>query len=217
MPAAIARALMATAGRSDLGDWPWRALAGALSVDVEEREMADWNDFLAYCEGATVAPAAIFIYLLAAEVGRDGVFRYGFERPARWYAEDLAIYCYIVHILRDLQKDTAASPRLVTIPTEIITEAGIGKGQLPTAIRIRSDRVDRLAELLIERALPFRARGHMRLDDVASRLGMVEATALRGLIAIYDKLFAAFQQNYLNYIDEWAAMERRLRQELLSG
>lgn len=217
MPAEIARALAATAGRSDLGDWPWRALAGALSVDVEEREMVEWIDFLAYCEGATVAPAAIFIYLLAAERDGDGRYRYPFEQPARWYAEDLGIYCYLVHILRDLKKDSEGSPRLVTIPTEIITEAKIAKGQLPAAIRAKSEHVDRLARLLIAKALPFRAKGHMRLDDVASRLGLVEATALRGLIKIYDRLFEAFQGDYVESMDRWAAMEQRLRKELLSG
>ncbi len=103
-------ALADTAGRSDLGTWPWHALAGALLSDVEEREMRSWVDFLDYCAGATVAPAAIFIYLLAARYDPAGGYRYDLPRAARDYAKDLAVYCYIVHILRDLGKDAGQSP-----------------------------------------------------------------------------------------------------------
>ena len=208
-------ALADTAGRSDLGTWPWHALAGALLSDVEEREMRSWADFLDYCAGATVAPAAIFIYLLAARYDPAGGYRYDLPRAARDYAKDLAVYCYIVHILRDLGKDAGQSPRLITIPTEILVTAGLTRAGLSIALAEKSPAIGVLAELLISKAEPFKAAGHAALREVGGHLGMVERLALNGLIAVYDRLFDRAGKDALAVALNGPAMEEMLRRDLL--
>lgn len=208
-------ALAATAGRSDLGSWPWPGLAEAMRVDAEEREMRSWDDFLRYCDGATVAPAAIFVYLLAAEPDAESGFRYGLAVPARDHAADLAVYCYIVHILRDLAKDAARSPRLITIPAEILDTAGLARDGLGAALADRSPAIDRLAAHLIEKAEPYREAGHAALRALAPELGLVERGALFGLIAVYDRLFERARKNALSVVLEGPAMEVDLRRDLL--
>ncbi|MDA0342298.1 MAG: squalene/phytoene synthase family protein [Proteobacteria bacterium] len=208
-------ALADTAGRSDLGAWPWRALAGALLSDVEEREMRSWEDFLEYCAGATVAPAAIFIYLLAARHDPASGYRYELPRAARDYAKDLAIYCYIVHILRDLAKDAGRSPRLITIPSEILAAAGLTRDGLSAALAEKSPAIGVLAGLLISKAEPFKAAGHAALREVGGHLGMVERLALNGLIAVYDRLFASAGKDALGVAINGPAMEAALRRDLL--
>jgi presqualene diphosphate synthase len=204
-----------TAGRCDLGDWPWHALGDAMRADVEEREMGSWEDFLGYCAGATVAPASIFVYLLAAEPNAERGFRYELPKPARDYAVDLAIYCYIVHILRDLAKDAGRSPRLITIPTDILSEAGLQREGLSQALAEKSPAIGVLARLLIDKAEPFRLAGHASLREVGAHLGMVERTALRGLIAVYDKLFEKAGKDALAVALRGPAMEEDLRRDLL--
>jgi presqualene diphosphate synthase len=211
----VVAALADTAGRSDLGDWPWHALAGAMRADAEEREMRSWDDFLDYCAGATVAPAAIFIYLLAANPEVETGFRYGLPKPARAYAVDLAIYCYIVHILRDLAKDAGQSPRLITIPTDLLSRAGLEREGLGQALAEKSPAIGVLAGLLIERAVPFRAAGHASLAEIGGHLGFVERTALRGLIAVYDRLFESAGKDALAVALNGPAMEEVLRRDLL--
>ena len=213
--AEVVAALAETAGQSDLGDWPWHALAGAMRRDAEEREMRTWDDFLAYCAGATVAPAAIFIYLLAADPKARNGFRYDLPKPARDYAVDLAIYCYIVHILRDLAKDASRSPRLITIPTEMLVEAGLVREGLSGALAEKSPAIGVLARLLIEKAEPFQRAGHASLRDVSAHLGMVERTALGGLIAVYDKLFENAGKDALSVALHGPEMEESLRRDLL--
>jgi phytoene synthase len=204
-----------TAGRSDLGDWPWFALGDAMRADVEEREMRSWEDFLRYCAGATVAPASIFVYLLAAEPNAGRGFRYNLPKPARDYAADLAIYCYIVHILRDLAKDAGRSPRLITIPTDILSKAGLQREGLSQALAVKSPAIGILAQLLIDKAEPFRLAGHASLREVGAHLGMVERMALRGLIAVYDRLFDKAGKDALAVALHGPAMEEDLRRDLL--
>ena len=72
LPATVSTAFSGLVASSDLGPGPWNGLAAALQEDVAEREMAEWRDFEAYAEGATVAPAEIFIYLLACKETNSG-------------------------------------------------------------------------------------------------------------------------------------------------
>jgi phytoene synthase len=217
LDADIVAALAATAGRSDLGVWPWHALADALSSDVEEREMRSWEDFLRYCAGATVAPASIFIYLLAVRHDADTGYGYELPHPARYYAADLGVYCYIVHILRDLAKDASRSPRLITIPTEMLGKIGLSRESLAGALADKSSTIADLAALLIAEAEPFRKAGHNALRDVCGHLGRVEAMALKGLIAIYDRLYERASRDALAVALNGPAMEEGLRRELLHG
>lgn len=215
LPPAVRRALRATAGRGDLGSWPWHALAGAMRRDVEERPMTDWSDFLAYAEGATVAPATVFIHILACRADRTDALVADLAPSVRHFAQDLGIYCYIVHILRDLARDSARSERLLTIPDRLLAEAGLSREGVANAIETGHPGIRALGEELIGRAAPFRARGHDRMRELLPRLDIREGVALRGLIAIYDRQFERFAEDYptaLPAADEW---ERELRQRLL--
>ncbi|MDG2123808.1 MAG: hypothetical protein P8J87_08940 [Verrucomicrobiales bacterium] len=60
-------------GRSTLGAGPWVGLGAALVDDIRERRLGKWEDFLGYCSGATVAPAHIFLYVLACSESGGGV------------------------------------------------------------------------------------------------------------------------------------------------
>ena len=70
-------ALNSCLGASDLGSRPFSRLVQSLRRDVHEEAITSWNDLLTYCEGAAVAPGAVFLYLLAAKENDRG----GLELP----------------------------------------------------------------------------------------------------------------------------------------
>jgi len=103
--APVFRALAAVLPQTDLGVGPWQDLWRALRRDLEERPIDDWNGFLDYCGGATVAPAMVFIYILGSEE-EAGAYRWTLPEPPSFYASDIAVFCYLVHILRDIVQDS---------------------------------------------------------------------------------------------------------------
>jgi phytoene synthase len=199
---------------SDLGPGPWNGLATALFEDVDEAAMPDWAAFDRYAEGATVAPAEIFIYLLAAEVTPDGL-RYRLQVPAVEYARDLAVFCYLVHILRDLAKDSAVSGRLVTIPADVLAAAGLTRETIADAVAgNRGEVLAALAAPILARADRFRERGRARIADLLPRLGLRERLALDGLITVYERLHKEFRGRYADRLDALPDLEPLARADL---
>ena len=178
--------------------------------------MPDWDEFLAYAEGATVAPATIFIYLLGAEPAADG-FTWALPHPPEHYARDLGIFCYLVHILRDLAKDAARSERLITVPDALIRQAGLQKSELPDAVGARDPRVGTLAEDLRQRAACLLETGRDALQDLKPLIGRREQFALSGLIGIYESLFNRFSTDFFSGMADAPALEQQLRKALLSS
>lgn len=216
LPAQVYRALRATAQRSDLGETPWAGLADAMRRDVHEQPMPNWDDFLGYAAGATVAPATIFIYLLGAQPAERG-FSWDLPMPPVHYAADLGIFCYLVHILRDLAKDAERSERLVTIPDSLIEQAGLQKTGLSDAIRSRDPRVGSLAADLRERASFHLKAGRGSLQTLKPLIGRREQLALSGLIGIYESLFDRFSADYFAGMADAPALEQALRKKLLAS
>lgn len=216
LPPGVQRAIRDIVQNSDLGAPPWRGLADAMRRDVNETPMKDWQDFLAYAAGATVAPATVFIYLLSAEPTPDG-FRARLPAPPEHYAEDLGIFCYLVHILRDLAKDADRSEHLVTIPESVLAEAGLEKTALAGAVRERDGRISLLAEILRDHATAHLEKGRRALGELRPLLGSREYYALKGLIAIYETLFARFGADFFEGSVEAPGLESKVRAELLGA
>lgn len=83
--------------------WPWERLAKAMIYDLEHNGFRTFLVFLHYCEGAAIAPASIFMHLCGLTADNSIVFK-----DLRKAARPLALFSYIVHIIRDNQKDRQA-------------------------------------------------------------------------------------------------------------
>ena len=83
--------------------WPMEAFAKSMIYDINNDGFATLESFLEYAGGASVAPASIFVHLNGLSV-KDG--RYA-DPPfdVKWASTPCAIFSYIVHIIRDFQKD----------------------------------------------------------------------------------------------------------------
>ncbi|RME25303.1 MAG: hypothetical protein D6800_07745, partial [Candidatus Zixiibacteriota bacterium] len=86
--------------------WPWERLCRAMLYELSREEFPSFLSFLRYTEGAAIAPAAIFMHLCGLRQIRGKT-----EPPVydiRQAARPLAVFSYLVHIMRDFQKDMAA-------------------------------------------------------------------------------------------------------------
>ncbi|GAB4315033.1 MAG: presqualene diphosphate synthase HpnD [Candidatus Zixiibacteriota bacterium] len=85
---------------------PWNDLATAMVTDLFVPQFEDWDHLKRYMKGASVAPAIVFMHFVLMHPNGDGTFRcaWEYDRVAN-ATEDLAIFCYWVHILRDVARD----------------------------------------------------------------------------------------------------------------
>jgi phytoene/squalene synthetase len=83
--------------------WPLEAFAKSMIYDIYHDGFKSMKTFIEYSGGASVAPAAIFVHLAGLRE-KDGIY----SDPAfniREAATSCAIFSYLVHIIRDFQKD----------------------------------------------------------------------------------------------------------------
>jgi len=83
--------------------WPMEAFARSMIYDIHNDGFSTLESFLEYSNGASVAPASIFVHL-------NGIQKVNgtYKEPAfdvKWAAAPCAIFSYMVHIIRDFQKD----------------------------------------------------------------------------------------------------------------
>jgi phytoene/squalene synthetase len=95
--------LTATWKKFLIPDWPVESFARSMIYDIHHNGFPAFKDFLEYAEGACVAPAGIFVHLCGLREA-DGRYLppvFDVHRAAR----PCAVFSYLVHIIRDFQKD----------------------------------------------------------------------------------------------------------------
>jgi phytoene/squalene synthetase len=83
--------------------WPLEAFAKSMIYDIDNVGFRTVEDFIEYSQGASVAPASIFVHL--SGLTKNGQ---GYKEPlfdVKSAATPCAMFSYIVHIIRDFQKD----------------------------------------------------------------------------------------------------------------
>jgi phytoene/squalene synthetase len=83
--------------------WPWEKLVSSMIYDLTHEGFPTFRAFLRYCEGAAVAPASVFMHLCGVNKKNGVYFPPDFD--SRNTARPLALFSYLVHILRDFKKD----------------------------------------------------------------------------------------------------------------
>ncbi|MFX0097230.1 MAG: squalene/phytoene synthase family protein [Candidatus Hodarchaeota archaeon] len=99
----VQKQLIETITRFQIPMWPWQRFAKSMIYDIHHYGFRTFPIFLQYAEGAAVAPAAIFMHLCGTVKDNDhyGAPRFDIRKAAR----PIALFAYLVHIIRDFQKD----------------------------------------------------------------------------------------------------------------
>jgi phytoene synthase len=95
--------LLETIQRFKIPLWPLEAFAKSMIYDINNDGFPTLKAFLDYSEGASVAPAAIFVHLNSISKAEGNYVKPPFD--VKWAATPCAIFSYLVHIIRDFQKD----------------------------------------------------------------------------------------------------------------
>ncbi len=98
-----AHELMQTIRDFHIPVWPLEAFARSMVYDIDHTGFETVDSFIAYAQGASVAPASIFVHLSGLLSTPDGYVPPPFD--VRWAATPCAMFSYLVHIIRDFQKD----------------------------------------------------------------------------------------------------------------
>ncbi len=171
---------------------PWRRLAGAMARDVREATMPDWDAFLAYAEGATAAPAAVFIDILALRPGEDGRLASRLEGPAVERIRNSAVLLYLVHIMRDLKEDAAKGAGLLTLPATLFAELGVDSAGFARAAGEDAGLIEAARAKIAEYAERFLLPALAELSLLDALLAPEEARILRGLCEPYIEKYETF-------------------------
>lgn len=83
--------------------WPLETFARSMIYDINNDGFATIDSFLDYSQGASVAPASIFVHLNGLGKVNGRYIEPPFD--VREAATPCAIFSYLVHIIRDFQKD----------------------------------------------------------------------------------------------------------------
>jgi phytoene/squalene synthetase len=83
--------------------WPLEAFAKSMIYDINHNGFPTLDDFIQYSQGASVAPASIFVHLSGLTKNGSGYTEAAFD--VRSAATPCAMFSYLVHIIRDFQKD----------------------------------------------------------------------------------------------------------------
>lgn len=97
------RALLDIKNKFSIPIWPWIRLSRAMIYDLYHDNFSSFLQFLRYSEGAAISPASIFMHLCGVRKSNNGFLPPSFD--IRDAARTLALFSYIVHIIRDFQKD----------------------------------------------------------------------------------------------------------------
>ena len=95
--------LLETIERFKIPLWPLEAFAKSMIYDINNDGFPTLKAFLDYSKGASVAPASIFVHLISISKEEVNYVNPPFE--VEWAATPCAIFSYLVHIIRDFQKD----------------------------------------------------------------------------------------------------------------
>jgi phytoene/squalene synthetase len=155
---------IATLDRFQIPFWPWERLARAMAYDLDHEGYESFSSFLRYTEGAAIAPAAIFMHLCGVTGNGE---RY--EAPPydiRKAARPLALFSYLVHIIRDFQKDQLVG--LNYFATNLMTERNLTVSHL-RAIAEGEQISDELRDLVgcyVRFAHYYQGRALSKLADI---------------------------------------------------
>jgi phytoene/squalene synthetase len=169
----------------------WLNFIQAMRFDVGHSEFSNFAEFLAYAEGATVAPTVIYVFLLTSlkdrSSGHYAVGGFDFETCGR----DLGLFAYLAHILRDMARDMRADPAgIIYLSREDLNRHDLNEEALRELVGkgVGDDRWRTLVKDICGRARAMEARGTLMAEAQYSRMPQDCAFILCLIIRIYSDL-----------------------------
>lgn len=167
--------------------WPWEKLAEAMTYDLYHTGFVTFRAFRRYTEGAAIAPAAVFMHLCGLRQEGGACLPPAFN--IRSASKDLALFSYLVHIMRDFQKDQ--NDHLNYFALDLMMQEGASLENLQTAGR-GGEIVPPVRDLIARyRSLAdwYRAAARRTLDQLLPSLEPRYQLSLELIYRLYLQIF----------------------------
>jgi phytoene synthase len=196
----------------------WTNFFAAMRSDLVASEFVRWTDFLAYAEGATVAPTTIYLSLIVA---RRDVTKDSCEFPRGFDLYDcgrhLGLFAYLGHIIRDLAADIARTATRLCIAREDMLAHGVSPEML------RSEALNRRASLatrrlvgeLLQRARWHLAQGRALPVPIHGFLDSDSRFILELIITMYEHIIAKIESTGCDPMAKRHHLTRREQAEIV--
>lgn len=167
--------------------FPWIRLAKAMKYDLDHNGFNNFTTFLRYTEGAAISPAAIFVHLCGVTKNRNEISPPDYD--IRKEARELALFSYLVHILRDFQKDQLAGLNYFAL--DLISQNRLDLNDLKK-IAGGSEISDDFRNLIgkyHQLAGYYRNKSRLRLNKLQVHLEPQYQLSLELIFTLYDQIY----------------------------
>ncbi|HWR82298.1 MAG TPA: squalene/phytoene synthase family protein [Candidatus Deferrimicrobium sp.] len=182
--------LIAVMSKFGIPVWPWERLAQAMIYDLDHDGFATFKTFRQYCGGAAIAPASVFMHLCGV-VERD----HGYDPPRfdiRAAAASLAMFSYLVHLIRDFAKDYKNN--LVYFSRDLLDEHRVSIAEIDAAVSgTISPSFRGLLKHYLSLAESYRRRARYKIDQLSPRLGERYRLSLEIVYSLYLQTMERFE------------------------
>lgn len=167
--------------------WPWIKLGKAMKYDLNHSGFESFLDFLRYSEGAAISPASVFMHLCGVQNKNGNYLPPSFD--IRKAARPLALFSYLVHIIRDFEKDHKNN--LNYFAHNILEDYSLTLEDLSNIAsggKI-SDNFRQLTALYKDIALYYRKTAKNKLDEISAQLNNRYKLSLDIIYNLYNQIF----------------------------
>ena len=179
--------LMETIARFRIPLWPLVAFAKSMVYDIHHDGFRTVRQFLEYANGASVAPASIFVHLCGVREDNGKVLSPLFD--VREAAIPCAVFSYLVHIIRDFRKDQLNN--LNYFADDVLEKNGLSRkdlrriaenGDIPDGFRMVIKEYHTLAE-------QYRQKTCAMIETIWPHLGPRYQLSLEVIFTLYLMVF----------------------------
>ena len=207
--------LVETIQRFCIPFWPLEAFAKSMIYDIYHDGFPTLESFIDYAGGASVAPASIFVHLCGLTKHNGEYLPPLFD--VKRVATPCAIFSYLVHIIRDFQKDHFNN--LNYFPDDLIAKYGMNRQQLlrmaqgePVSGGFRS-----LIRELYEVADIYRQRTYEMIQEIRPYVEPRGQLSLEIIFALYLMVFERIDIEHGNFTSKelnpsWQEIKERVGQ-----